>query len=256
MGYRLDLKNPKTYNEKLQWIKLYDRKKEYCKLVDKYEVRKYIENKIGSKYLVPMINLYDNVDEIDWEKLPNEFVLKCTNSSASVIICKDKSKINENIEKNKLKKWLNKNIFYYGREWPYKDLKPRIICEKLLKQKDGNVPEDYKIFCFDGEPKAISVHSGRFSSNYTHDIYDINWNKIDVRRGKPNSNFKQEKPKNFEEMLKISKILSQGLRHVRVDLYNLDGKIFFGELTFFTASGFQRFDPFEYDEIWGEWIKL
>lgn len=256
MGYKLDLENPNTYNEKLQWLKLYERKKEFCNLVDKYEVREYIKSTIGEKYLVPLIGLYNNEEEIEWNELPEEFVLKCTHSSASVIICKNKSGMVEDIEKRKLKKWLKKNIFYYGREWPYKDLKPRIVCEKLMKDKNGELPKDYKIFCFNGEPKAISVHDGRFTNEYTHDIYDVNWEKIDVERGIKNSKVIKEKPKNFDEMIKISKILSKNLKHVRVDLYNLDGKIYFGELTFFTASGFQKFEPNEYDYIWGKWINI
>lgn len=256
MGYKLDLNNPKTYNEKLQWLKLYERNKQYCTLVDKYDVRKYIEETIGKEYLVPIIDIYNSTDKIDWSKLPKEFVLKCTNGSASVIICRDKTKLDKDVQIKKLNRWLSKNVFYYGREWPYKDLKPRVICEKLLKDKDDKSPKDYKIFCFNGEPKTISIHDGRFTDEYTHDIYDINWNKIDVRRGRKNSNIVREKPKNFDKMLEISRILAKGLKHIRVDLYNLDGKIYFGELTFFTASGFQKFDPFKYDYIWGEWIDL
>lgn len=256
MGKKLDLENPKTYNEKLQWLKLYDRNELYCKLVDKYQVRQYIKSTIGEKYLVPMIKMYESEKDINWNELPNEFVIKCTHGSASVIVCKNKNELNINYEKEKLKKWLSKNVFYYGREWPYKHLEPRIICEKLLKDKNGKIPEDYKIFCFNGEPVAISIHDGRFTEDYTHDIYDIDWKKLNVRRGIKNSNKIKDKPVNFDEMLEISRVLSKGLKHVRVDLYNLDGKIYFGELTFFTASGFQGFEPNEYDYIWGDLITI
>lgn len=255
LGLKLNLKNPKGYNEKLQWIKLFDRKEEYKTYVDKYEVRKYVESKIGKKYLIPLIGKYNSVEEIDWDELPNKFVLKCTHGSGSNIICFDKHNLNLQISKKLLNKWMKKNWYYFGREWPYKNLRPRIICEQFMG-RDNSVPEDYKIMCFDGEPKLIQVHRGRYGE-YTQDFYDLNWNRMPFNNvGYQNSKIEYDKPEKLDEMIEIAKKLSEGLREIRIDLYCVDNEIYFGEMTFFDASGLALFEPYEYEEIIGSWIKI
>ncbi|MFR3559788.1 MAG: ATP-grasp fold amidoligase family protein [Paraclostridium sordellii] len=255
MGEKLNLENPKGYNEKLQWIKLYDRKNEYKTYVDKYEVRRYVEGKVGRKYLIPILGKYESTKEIDWDNLPNEFVLKCTHGSGSNVICTDKTKLNFKMYEKKINKWMKRNWYYFGREWPYKELHPSIICEKFIGNK-SKVPEDYKIMCFGGEPKLIQVHRGRYSE-YTQDFYDIYWNKMDFNNvGYKGSKYEHEKPKQLEEMLDIARKLSEGLRQIRIDLYCVNEQIYFGEMTFFDASGLAKFEPHEYEDIIGSWIKI
>lgn len=255
-GKPLNLKSPKTFNEKLQWLKIYNRKPEYTKLVDKYEVRKYIAETIGEKYLIPLIGVYDDVDKIDWDSLPNQFVLKCTHGSGYNIICKDKSKLNIKQVKRKLKLWMNTNYYWRGREWPYKNVKPRIICEKYMVDESGTELKDYKIFCFNGEPKIIQVDFNRFI-DHKRNLYDLRWNYIPLSikyPTDPNKNI--EKPQRLEEMLKIAKILSKDYPHVRVDLYSIYDKIYFGEMTFYHESGFGKFWPPSYDYLFGSWLQL
>src|SRR5690554_2515997 len=178
MGKKLDLNNPKTFNEKLQWLKLYDRKPEYTQMVDKYEVRKYIKDVIGEEYLIPLLGIYDSFEDIDFDKLPNEFVLKPNHTSGNVFICKDKSKIDYKKLKKGVSRWLKREYYWVHREWTYKNIKPRVICEKYLQE---NIT-DYKFMCFNGEPKLIQIHRNRGSKNKTLDFYDINWNKTEIRR--------------------------------------------------------------------------
>lgn len=254
MGKKLDLVNPKTYNEKLQWLKLYDRNPLYSKLVDKYEVRKYIKQKIGEEYLIPLIEIYDSFDEIDFNKLPEKFVLKCTHDSGSVVVCNDKNLIEINeIEKN-IKKALGINFYYYGREWPYKNVKPRIVCEKMLDSKII----DYKIFCFNGKPKFLYVGQGLVSDHSLKiDFYDLEWNVMDFKRSDYDSFEKKlDKPVRFDEMIKIAEELSENIPFVRIDLYEVDSKIYFSEFTFTPAGGYLPFEPIEYDKKIGELLQL
>lgn len=255
-GKPLDLQNPQTYNEKLQWLKLYDRNPIYSKLVDKYEVRDFVRNTIGEQYLVPLLGIYKKVSEIDFSNLPNQFVLKCTHDSGTVIICKDKQTFNVIGAKKKLKKALKKNFFFVGREWPYKSIRPRIICEKLIKTNDEKPPMDYKIFCFMGEPKFAFLASDR-GQNTKFDFFDIDWKRQELKQHYPTSNYIFEKPSQWAEMLELAKILSEGIPHVRVDFYNdMNDQILFGELTFFHFSGFVKFEPESYDYLLGNWIDL
>ncbi|WP_218669540.1 ATP-grasp fold amidoligase family protein [Marinococcus halophilus] len=251
-GNNLNLKNPKTFNEKIQWLKLYARKNEQISRVDKYKVRAYISETIGSQYLVPLIGVFDNVEDIDWDSFPNKFVLKCTHGSGSNIVCTNKSELNIKETKKKLKKWMKSNWYWYGREWPYKSLKPKIICEEYL----GENIVDYKFMCFHGEPKLIQIHQNRGMNNQTLDFYNERWEKTNISRETPTDKKEIAKPDNFEEMLSIAKKLSQNEIHVRIDLYEVKGKIYFGEITYFTTSGFAVFGKREYDELLGEWIKL
>lgn len=256
LGYPLDLKDPVTYNEKLQWIKLYDRNPDYTIYADKYLVREYIKNKIGEKYLIPLVGVYDTVDDIDWEMLPNRFVLKCTHGSGCNIICRNKAQLNIDEAKKKLKKWMRKSWYWFGREWAYKNIKPRIICEEFLETPDGNTPTDYKFMCFNGQPKLIQVHQDRYG-HHTKDFYDMDWNKTNISSGGvPNSSKSVPKPSSYAEMLEISKQLSAGMPYARIDLYDQDGRVFFGEITMYPTSGFAPFNSYEVDKTLGSWIQL
>ena len=258
MGKKLDLKNPQTYNEKLQWLKLYDRKPEYTTMVDKYEVKKYVADKIGDEYIIPTLGVWDNFDDIDFEKLPNQFVLKCTHDSGGLVICKDKSKLDINAAKNKINKSLKQNYYYSGREWPYKNVKPRIIAEKYMVDEETNDLRDYKFFCFDGKAKMMYMASNRFNNDKetTMDYFDEDFNWLDINWGTKKSDIKPSKPNNFEEMISIAERLSKDIPEVRIDLYYCNKQIYFGEITFFDGSGFNTIKPIEWDYKLGSYIKL
>ena len=259
MGKKLNLDNPKTFNEKLQWLKLNDRKPEYTRYVDKYEVRSYIRETIGEEYLIPLLGVYNSFNEIDFNKLPNQFVLKCTHDSGGVILCRDKSKLDIDATEKKINKCMRRNYYYQGREWPYKNLKPRIICEKYLEQDEiGHGLIDYKFMCFNGQAKCIFVCSNRNSTTGTNiDIYDMDWELIPCER-EINTASKSiiNKPTNFDLMVKFAEILAKNIPFVRVDFYEVKEKLYFGEITFFPAAGFERFVPDSYDDLFGSWISL
>lgn len=257
MGEQLDLKRPTTYSQKLQWLKLYDRNPIYTNLVDKYEVKKIVAQKIGQKYIVPTYGIWNRVDQIQWEKLPNLFVIKCTHDSGSTIICRDKAQLDRQSVEETLKKHLSKSQFLYGREWPYKKVKPRIIAEKLLTEGAETPIIDYKVLCFHGEPKLIEVHQGRGTDCYTQDYYDTDWNLIRIsQKGYPVSLKASPKPAEIETLLTFSRLLSAEIPHVRVDWYLIGHEIYFGELTFYDGSGLCVFDHHEDDELMGSWIRL
>lgn len=255
MGYWMDWKNPKTFNEKIQWLKIHDRNPSYSCLVDKYSVRNYVSQKIGNGYLIPILGVWENVDEIEFDKLPNQFVLKCSHDSGSVIICKDKSTFDVENAKMKLAKALKLNFYYPFREWPYKNVKPRIIAEKYLTEHEGSSPKDYKIFCFGGVSKFIQVDSDRFKT-HTRDIYNTAWKKQDFCLGYPSSKKKCSCPQKLIEMLKLSEILSQGMLFVRCDWYCIQERVYFGEMTFYPAAGLKKFTPKEWDFKFGNLIEL
>lgn len=257
IGKTLNLLNPQTFNEKIQWLKLYDRNPLYTTLVDKYEVREYIGRTIGDQYLVPLLGIYDNVEEIDLSKLPNKFVLKCTHDSGTVIICRDKKIFDFFAAKNELKCAQKKQFYYNGREWPYKNIKPRIICEELLINDSQDDLVDYKILCFNGVPKCLFLCLDRRSeSGLKVDFYDLDWNPLPFERHYPRSGKIIEKPACFNEMLDLSRKLSKDIPFVRVDFYIVNNQIKFGELTFFPGSGFEEFTPESYDYLLGSWIDL
>ena len=258
MGYELDLDNPKTFNEKLQWLKLYDRNPLYTKLVDKYEVRKYIAEKIGEEYLIPLVGgPWNSPDEIDFDALPEQFVLKCTHDSGGVVICKDKSKLDIPAVKAKLNKHLKRNYYWTNREWPYKDVKPRIIAEKYMEDESGGLT-DYKVFCFDGEPKLLLMVTDRGSDEITkRDFFDMDFNNLHFTNSAgPNSDKELKKPASFKEMLQVAAELSAGMTHLRVDMYEAEGKVYVGELTLYDGSGLLALDPPEWEGILGTWIRL
>lgn len=258
MGKRLNLKNPQTFNEKLQWLKLYDRKPEYTRMVDKYEAKQYVAERIGEEYIIPTLGVWDKFEDIDFDSLPDQFVLKCTHDSGGLVICRDKSKLDIVAAQNKINKCLKTNYYYHGREWPYKDVKPRIIAEKYVeneKKPDRNL-DVYKIFCFGGKTTLIQSIQNDKTKDETIDYYDTNWNRLDLRQNYPNSIVPQERPAQLVKMLEIASDLSQGHLFLRVDLYEVEDRIYFSELTFYSDSGTAKFDPPEWDEKLGEWIKL
>lgn len=257
-GYKLNLKNPQTFNEKLQWLKLNNRKAEMVKMVDKVDAKEYVANIIGEEYIIPTLGVYNSVDEIDFNKLPNQFVLKCTHDSGGIVICSDKSKLDIEAAKDKLRRGMKVNYYYQNREWPYKQVKPRIIAEQYMVDESGYELKDYKFFCFDGEVKLLFIASDRGSKTEEtkFDFFDTNFNHLPFTNGHPNSTKKIAKPQGFEEMKKIAALLSKGHPHLRVDLYDINGKIYFGELTFYHWSGMTPFEPIEWDYKLGELIKL
>lgn len=255
-GKKLNLDNPITYNEKLQWLKLFDRCEEYTMMTDKYLVRDYIKEKIGDEYLIPLLGVWDKASDIDYLVLPDQFVLKCNHDSGSVIICKDKATFNKDAAEKKLKKALEKQYFWKSREWNYRNIKPRIIAEKYMVDETGEDLKDYKLFCFSGEPKFIQVDAGRFV-DHVRNFYTIDWDFIPVEYGCKNSKeLVIEKPEKLSEMLKLAKILSRGMPHVRVDFYISNDKIYFGELTFHHGGGVMRIEPYSYDVLWGHYLEL
>lgn len=257
IGKKLNLDNPKSFNEKLQWLKLYDRNPEYTQMVDKYQVRDYIKEKIGEDILVPLLGVYNNFEEINFDLLPNQFVLKPNHTSGDIFICKNKSEIDSKELKKIINKWLNRQYFWLHREWPYKNIRPKIICEKYLVDSSNEELIDYKLMCFNGEPKCILVASGRHSlTGLKIDFLDLEWNVLPFKREKPRSNKKIPKPKTFDKMVKIAKILSKDIPFVRVDFYEVNGQLYFGELTFYPGAGFEKFEPADYDYILGNWLKL
>lgn len=259
LGKHLDLKNPKTFNEKIQWLKLYDRNPLYTRLVDKYAVKDYVSQRIGDQFVIPSYGVWDSFEEISFKQLPNQFVLKTTHDGggAGVIICTNKESLNLEEAKRRITQSLNRDVYKDLREWPYKDVPHRILAEELLLN-DGKALQDYKIHNFNGEPRLILVCKDRYeSTGLTEDFYDCEWNHIPVRRPKhPNSIEPIEAPGELQQMLELSRELSKGIPFVRTDFYLVNHKIFFGEMTFYPTSGFTAFVPDEYDGIIGQWLDL
>ena len=259
-GKFINFKKPKGFNEKQQWLKVNNRRPEYTNLVDKYAVRDHIDKVLGEGHLFGLLGKYDSFDDIDFTTLPNQFVIKCNHDSGSVKIIKDKASLKDSDYakmKAALELSLSKDFFYAGREYPYKDIKPCIIIEELMvdeKNPEKSI-EDYKFFCFNGEPKIMFVATDR-STDCRFDFFDMDFNHLDVVNIHPNSNKKIEKPKMFEEMKRIAAKLSVGMPFVRIDLYELNGKVYFGEYTFFHGGGFRLFEPPEWERKLGDWIDI
>lgn len=251
-----NLHNPKTYNEKLNWLKLHDRNPAYPKLVDKYEAKEQVAQIIGEEYIIPTLGVWDSFDEIDFDSLPDQFVLKCTHDSEGVVVVRDKKSLDLPAAREKLTHALSQNFYYMGREWPYKHLKPRIIAEKYMEDHVDGELRDYKFFCFDGEPKAMFIASDRTEHGVFFDYFDLDFNHLDIRQKYPNAAKSIRKPDHFEQMIELSRKLTKGFPHVRADFYEVDGKLYFGEMTFYHFSGFMPFQPEKWDKIFGEWLKL
>lgn len=256
VGKRLNLNPPKTFNEKIQWLKLNDRNPEYTKMVDKYEVKKYVADIIGEKYIIPTLGVYEKFDDIDFDKLPNKFVIKCTHDSGGIVICKDKNNFNKKEAKKKINRCLKRNFYYVTREWPYKNVKPRIIIEKYMIDESNKQLKDYKIFCFNGKVKYIQVDFDRFD-NHKRNIYDVNWNLTDIQMiYSLDKNKKIEKPQKLEDMIKLAEKLSKDRTFIRVDFYSIIDKIFFGELTFYPDAGLEKYNIEKFDGMLGDILIL
>ena len=258
MGKRLNLKNPQTFNEKLQWLKLYDRKPEYTVMVDKIESKKWVANRIGGSHIIPTLGVWNKAEDIDFNSLPNQFVLKTNHDSGGIVICKNKSKLDIKRTREKLNKSLKINFSVVGREWPYKNVPRKIFAEKYMVDESGQELKDYKIFCFNANPEFIQVDFDRFAdSGHKRNLYTPDWNLLNFEYGyKSDSSIKIERPDNLEEMLFFASKLSEGQTFLRVDFYSIQGKTYFGELTFFPGSGFERFSQPNKDNEYGNLIDI
>lgn len=258
LGKRLNLKNPRTFYEKINWLKIYDRKPEYSLLVDKYIAKQYVGKIIGCEYIIPLLGVWERFEDIDFDKLPNQFVLKCSHSSGDVVICKDRNIFDIETARKKITTFLKQDFYHIAREWPYKNVKRRIIAEKYIEDSATGELRDYKVFTFNGIPRVMLVASHRQDKTQetTFDYFDTEYNHLNIKQGHPNSIVLPQKPKNFDKMISLAEKLSQGIPQVRVDYYEANGNLYFGELTFSDAGGFDTFEPEEWDRIFGDWIQL
>ena len=259
MKAKLNLDAVETFNEKIQWLKLYDRKPIYTQMADKYEAKKYVAEIIGDSYIIPTIGIWDHVDDIDFDKLPDQFVLKCTHDSGGIVICEDKSKLDLKAAKRKLKKRLKRNYYYTTREWCYKNIKPRIIAEKLIKNDKKAELLDYKFLVFNGTVKTEFVCSQRYSRDGLKvDFYDNGWNHLPFERKYGNNNDIIPRPYNFTEMKLMAEKIANSINALllRLDFYEVNKKIYFGEITFYPGGGWESFQPKDWDYKLGEWLEL
>lgn len=258
-GYNLDLNNPITLDEKIQWLKLYDRKPGYVELVDKVAVKQYVASLIGEEYIIPTLGVWEHSDNIDFGALPEKFVLKCSHDSHDIIICNDKSKLNKQDALRRLSKGLQRQYYYIFREWPYKNVKPRILAEQYMEDATGTLT-DYKFYCFNGKPECVLTCFERNTGDTKFYFFDRNWQlKRYNKRGKEApTDFTKPKPDNCDKMFELAEILAQSSKapFIRVDLYNVYGKIYFGELTLYPAAGFDRGRLPETDILFGEMVNL
>lgn len=253
---KMGLDYPQTFNEKLQWLKLYDRKEKYRQMVDKHLVKKYVTEMIGEEFVIPTIGIWKNFDEIDFDSLPEKFVLKCTHDSGSIYICKDKSKLDKKRLKLFFNSRLKKNYYNLWREWPYRDIQPMIIAEPFLKDGENEFLPVYKIMCFEGQPRIIQTIQNDKQPNESIDYFDIEWNLLNMKQNFPNSRIPFKKPDCLNDMLKLAQKLAEGMHFLRVDLYVINGSIKFSEFTFYSDAGLSEFEPYEWDLKLGEMIEL
>lgn len=258
MHKKMNWKNPRTFNEKLQVLKLQNHNPLYTRMADKYEVKSLVSKVIGPEYVIPTLGVWEKFEDIDFDLLPNQFVLKCTHDSGGLVICLDKTRFDIERAKKKICACLRRNYYIYCREWPYKAIHPRIIAEPYIEDAATNELRDYKFFCFDGVPKALFIATDRQKENEDtkFDFFDMEFRHLDIRNGHPNANELPAKPKNFQLMKELAGKLSEGIPHVRVDFYEVNGAVLFGELTFFHWGGMMPFEPEKWDRIFGDWIKL
>lgn len=255
-GYKLNINKPQTYNEKLQWLKLNYRDPLLPKLVDKYEYKLYVDKVVGSQYVVKNFGIWDSFDDIDFELLPNQFVLKTTHDQGGVVICVDKSQFNLQSAKKKLKRHLRKNLYYAFREWPYKYIKPRIIAEEYLAETSVEGLKDYKFYCFNGKPEIMYISSGRQSDVTSFGFFDMNFKVLNIKRPHYKQFNDYDKPKRWSEMIDLATTLSAGQPHVRIDFYEVDDRLLLGEYTLFQGGGMMPFYPFEWDLKMGNMLLL
>lgn len=257
VGENIDWNNPKKFNEKINWIKLYDQRPVYTTMVDKVEAKKYVASIIGEQYIVPTLAVYEKVEDINWDELPNKFVIKCNHDSASYTICKDKFQLDKVATIEKLRKALSTDFFWIAREWAYKNVKKRILVEELLEDPNGDL-KDYKFFCFNGEVKAMFIATDRQNANVEtkFDFFDANFNHLPMTSHHPNAIPMPQKPTSFELMKQLAATLSKGIPHVRVDFYEVNGKPYFGEFTFYHDGGTSPLCPVEFEYKFGDWFEL
>lgn len=255
-GYKLDLKHPKTFNEKLQWLKIYNRNPQYTDLVDKIKVKDYVKNIIGEQYLIKTLGVWNKFDDISFDSLPNKFVLKCNHDSGSVVICKDKSSFDMDTARKILTRALKENFYYRGREWPYKNVERKIFAEEYIDAKNGELT-DYKFMCFDGKVKLIFTCTDRFSGDGLKvTFFDREWNKMPFERHYPSDRNDIPKPECLDTMIEFAERLSADIPTVRIDFYENNKNIYFGEITFFPGGGMEEFNPEEWDLEIGKWVVL
>ncbi len=259
-GKKPDLDKPVSFNEKIQWMKLNDHEFKYHIFADKIAVKKYISKKLNSNILIRTYGVYNSYDDINFDELPDSFVLKCSHDSGSVVICEDKRQLNHEKTKKKLNRALKRNQYLQGREWAYKGIRPKIICEELLRDEDGELPKDYKVYCFNGNPKYIAVFYNRFhrgGAEHVEGVYDTEWTKqefsFDWNWGI--ADFTENRPEKLEEMLKYARCLSRGMMQSRIDFYLVNNRVYFGEITLYTAGGFSGTVPDDMDEKLGKMIR-
>ena len=252
----LNLANPFTYNEKIQWLKLYDRRNIYTTMVDKCSAKDYVANIIGDEYIIPSLGVWESFESIDFDSLPNQFVLKCTHDSGGIVIVKEKSQMDIKAVRKKLKSHLKRNYYWFGREWPYKNVQPRILAEEYLVDESGEELKDYKIFNFHGKPKVIQVDYNRFT-DHKRNLYTTEWKFIDLSIKYPNDKDHHiKKPVCLEKMLELASELSRGYPHIRTDFYCIGEKVLFGELTLYHGSGYELFSSSKWENMFGAWINL
>lgn len=258
LNKKLDLTAPKSYNEKLQWLKIHDRQPVYTGMVDKLAAKDYVAKRIGAEYIIPVLSVHKKFEDIDFAALPDQFVLKCNHDSAGLVICTDKNSFDWVKAQKKMTRCLKRNFYYSGREWPYKNIRPCIIAEKYMEDHTLHELRDYKFFTFGGVPKIVHIVSNRQNKDEETygDFFDMDYNHLDLTMGHNNAPVPPEKPKNFEKMKEFAAKLSEGTMHLRVDFYEVDGNLYFGELTFYQDSGFADIQPPEWDDILGSWISL
>ena len=257
MGRPLNLEAPVMYTEKLQWLKLYDHRPEYTRMVDKYAAKAYIAEKIGPEYVIPLLGVWDRAEDIDFEKLPRQFVLKTTHDSGGIVVCKDKDTLDIAQARKKLNHFLKRNYYSCNREWPYKNVPHRIIAERYMEDSTQGELRDYKFFTFGGVPKVLYIAQGRGRGGETvADFFDMDFNHLPFTIDHNIAQNLPEKPVNFERMKELAAKLSAGTPQLRVDFYEVDGKVYFGEMTFFHCSGMEAFHPEQWDRIFGDWVTL
>lgn len=255
MGYELNYDNPQTYNEKIQWLKIYDRTKLHTICADKFLVRDYVAKKIGDKYLIPLLFKTKDVEEIIPENIPDcPCIIKTNHDSGTYIFIKDKKNQDWNVIQKRLKKAMAFNYYFNLREWQYKNIEPLVIVEKLLVQEDGSIPCDYKFHCANGKLLFIQVDSDRVT-NHSRNLYDSDWNLLPIQFYEKNGSI-DNRPHNLKDMIKLAETLSKAFSFARIDFYEVNKKVYFGEITFHPAAGFEKFTPNKWDLIFGKKITL
>lgn len=255
-GRELDLETPRTFNEKLQWLKLHDRRPEYTQMVDKQAAKQHVAERIGEEYIIPTLGVWDRFDEIDFDSLPEKFVLKCTHDSGGLVICRNKATLDRAAARKKIEKSLGQNYYYASREWPYKNVRPRILAEAYMQDGQTLSLPVYKIFNFGGEPKMIQSIQNDKTQVETIDYFDTDWNRLSLRQNFPNSQVPLQKPEILPQMLALARRLSKGFPFLRTDFYVINGRVYFSEYTFYSDSGLAKFHPEHWDRQLGDWIDL